>query len=139
AFGAYSCPVARCVGARAGARQARGGDGTIGLATVDIIADRPGTLELSIAAAPFVDAAGAPLAVAGASQTIRVQVGDPGAGPLYAAPAATTPVSAASPVAPGPFDLTGDGMVTHADLAEAALAWTVARDSGDPCGAAGRP
>ena len=82
AFGAYSCPVARCVGARDGVRQARGGAGTIALATIDIIADRPGTLELALTAAPFVDAAGVPVAVAGANQTIRVQVGDPGAGPL---------------------------------------------------------
>ncbi len=138
AFGAYSCLVARCVGARAGARQARGGIGTIALATIDIIADRPGTLELALSAAPFVNAAGDPLAVAGAQQTIRIQVGDPGAGPIYPAPVAATQSSVASG-APGPFDLTGDRLVTHADLIEAALAWTVARDAGDPCGAAGRP
>ena len=138
AFGAYSCPVARCVGARDGTRQARGGAGTITLATIDMIADRPGIFELALTAAPFVDAAGVPLAVAGANQTIRVQVGDSAAGPLYAAPvvAAREGVVAA---APGPFDLTGDQLVTHADLIEAALAWTVARDSGDPCGAVGRP
>ena len=75
AFGAYSCPVARCVGARDGARQALGGSGTIALATIDIIADRPGTLELAFAAGPFVNAAGNPVAVAAARQTIRVQVG----------------------------------------------------------------
>jgi CSLREA domain-containing protein len=139
AFGAYSCPVARCVGARDGARQARGGAGTIALATIDIIADRLGTLELSLTAAPFVDAAGVPLVVAGAHQTIRVQVGDPGAGPLYPAPAAAPRVGAAAAGTPGPFDLTGDRLVTHADLIETALAWTVARESGDPCGTAGLP
>ena len=133
AFGAYSCPVARCVGARDGARQAHGGAGTIALATIDIIADRSGTLELALTAAPFVDAAGAPLAVAGVSQTIRVQVGDSGAGPRYPAPAAAALVGAAATGTPGPFDLTGDHLVTHADLVEAALAWTVAHESGEPC------
>ena len=139
AFGAYSCPVARCVGARDGARQARGGAGTIVLATVDIIADRPGTLELALTAGPFVDAAGVPVAVAGTIQTIRMQVGDPGAGPLYRAPAAAARGKAAAAGTPGPFDLTGDRLVTHADLIDAALAWTVARESGEPCGAAGLP
>jgi CSLREA domain-containing protein len=139
AFGAYSCPVARCVGAREGLRQARGGAGTIALATIDIIADRLGTLELALTAASFVDAAGVPLTVAGAQQTIRIQVGDPGAGLLYPVPSAATRTGATVTSTPGPFDLTGDRLVTHADLIEAALAWTVARASGDSCGTAELP
>jgi CSLREA domain-containing protein len=138
AFGAYSCPVVRCVGARDGLRQTRGGFGTIALATIDIIADRAGTLELALSAASFVDADGMPLTVAGAQQAIRVQVGDPGVGPPYPAPPAAVPSGALLAATPGPFDLTGDQLVTHADLVEAALAWTVARASGDGCGAAGR-
>jgi hypothetical protein len=138
AFGAYSCPVASCVGARDGARQPLGASGRIGLATIEIIADQPGTLELSLDAGPFVDAAGAPVAVAGASQTIRVQVGP--AGPLYSAPAAGASSAGAAALGTlGPFDVTGDKLVTHADLIEAALAWTVARDFGAPCDVAGRP
>ncbi|HEU5097958.1 MAG TPA: CSLREA domain-containing protein, partial [Roseiflexaceae bacterium] len=134
AFGAYSCPVARCVGARDGARQTLGASGQIALATIEIIADRPGTLELALEAGPFVGAAGNLVAVAGTSQTIRVQVSP--SGPLYPAPPAGASNHGSAPaVAPGPFDLTGDTLVTHADLIEAALGWTVARDSGAPCGA----
>ncbi|HJZ47164.1 MAG TPA: CSLREA domain-containing protein [Roseiflexaceae bacterium] len=135
AFGAYSCPVARCVGARDGPRQPHGGAGTIVLAAIDLIADRPGTLELSLAHASFVDAAGNPVVATGANQTIRVQVGDRGAGPLYPAPVGPAAVGGVAG-APGPFDLTGDRVITHADLIEAALAWTVARGSDNPCGAA---
>jgi CSLREA domain-containing protein len=138
AFGAYSCPVARCVGDRAGTRQSRGGAGTITLAAIDIIADRPGTLELSLSAMPFVDAAGVPVTVAGTTQLIRVQVGGLGAGPLHSARAAGARVDVAAG-APGSFDLTGDRRVTHADLVEAALGWTVVNESGDPCNAAGYP
>lgn len=139
AFGAYSCPVARCVGARDGARQARGGIGTIALATIDIIADRAGTLELALTAAPFVDADGTTLAVTGAQQAIRVQVGDPSVGLQYPAPAAAARSRVMPAATPGPFDLTGDQLVTHADLVEAALTWTIARESGAACGTAGLP
>src|SRR5262249_8243300 len=94
-----------------------------------------GTLELVVDASAFVDAAGEPLAVEGARQTVRVHVGAPSAGPLHIAPAAG-PSAATGPAAevPGPFDLTGDHLVTHADLLEAALAWTLSREAGATCG-----
>jgi CSLREA domain-containing protein len=133
-FGAYSCPVGQCVGARQGPRQDRGAAGTVELATVALIADQPGTLELALDGAVVVDASGAPLAVENTRQVLRVQVGAPRASRLYAAPAtAVSPAQAAAAV-PGPFDLTGDRRVTHADLMEAALAWTLSNEAGASCG-----
>jgi hypothetical protein len=41
--------------------------------------------------------------------------------------------------APGPFDLTDDGLVDDADTARAALVWTRTREAGDPCGPAVDP
>jgi CSLREA domain-containing protein len=139
AFGAYSCPVAICEGPRDGQRRSRGADGTVPLATIALIADQPGTLEVSLADLLVVDADGAPLPMTVSSQTVQVQVDPPGAGPLFPAPT-TTPAAERGqpqPAAAGALDLTGDGRVTHADVIEAALAWTLEREAGVTCGSAG--
>lgn len=132
AIGLSSCPVRDCVAGR-GPRQGQGGRGTVKLATVALVAAKPGVLEIKLDGAKFVDAAGAPISVV-LPAPISVQVGPNGDGPRYAAPASTWQL----PVAPAPnagsFDLTGDGLVTHADAMEVALAWTVAREKGSPCG-----
>jgi CSLREA domain-containing protein len=132
-FGAYSCPVAECPGGRDGPRQKVGAGGDLPLATVALIADAPGTLELALGDTVVVDADGGRLALAGGAQTIRVEVG--AAAPLHAAPAGAAEKSVATLGPPGALDLTGDGRVTYADAAEAALAWTFANESGAPCGA----
>jgi CSLREA domain-containing protein len=135
-FGAYSCPVGQCVGARQGPRQDRGAAGSVELASVALIADQPGILELALDGVIAVDAAGALLPLDGARQVLRIHVGEAGDAPLHAAPApAALPAQAGGSAAPGPFDLTGDRRVTHADLIEAALAWTLAQESGAACAA----
>ncbi|MCG8352236.1 MAG: CSLREA domain-containing protein [Chloroflexales bacterium] len=135
AFGAYSCPVAECASSREGPRQDQGGQGTIELATITIIADQAGVLELSLAATMFVNAAGAPLTVAGVDQIITVQINAAEAGSHHPAPNAANWTGAGLAAADtGSFDLTGDGLVTNADVMEVALAWMLSREAGDPCG-----
>jgi CSLREA domain-containing protein len=133
-FGLYSCPRADCVDAGA-ARHARGGGGRVQLATLGVVARRAGTVELRLSGAKFVDADGVAVDVQGAEASVRVQVGEAG-GPLYAAPAGGGPASAggAAGVASGPFDLTHDGVVDHADSALVALGWTQLRQQGVVCG-----
>jgi CSLREA domain-containing protein len=139
AFGAYSCPVAQCDGPRDGPRQERGASGTVPLATVALIADQPGTLEIALGDVVVVDAAGAPISVAGASHLVRVQVEPPGAGPPLPAPTAAPAATRGQTRQPAPeaLDPTGDGRVTHADVIETALAWTIEREAGVLCGSAG--
>jgi CSLREA domain-containing protein len=132
AIGLYSCAVSSCV-ERRGPRQGRGGRGAVRLATVDIIAHQPGALEIKLDATKFVDAAGRPVDVALRDQVIVVQVGPAGA--RHPAPASAWRLASAAPAAPpAPLDLTGDGLVSHADAMEAALEWTLARQRGAPCG-----
>lgn len=134
-FGTYSCPTSPCTGDSQGTRQDRGGSGAIVLATVDLVADLPGTLELALDGLTVVDTIGRPVQVQGANQTVRIQVGGPGAGPLYHAPAPVgVPTPRAAVGAAGPFDLGGDRRVTHADVIEAALGWTLSREAGTACG-----
>jgi CSLREA domain-containing protein len=139
AFGAYSCPVAACDGPRDGTRQPRGADGTVPLVTIALIADQPGTLEIALADLVAVGADGAPLPVTEASQVVRIQVDPAGAGPLLPAPTATPAAERGQTQATAStaLDLTGDGRVTHADVIEAALAWTLEREAGVACGSAG--
>jgi CSLREA domain-containing protein len=66
-----------------------------------------------------------------------VQIDPAGAGQRHTAPDAANWTGGASLAAAesGPFDLTGDGLVTNADVMEVALAWTLAREADDPCDA----
>ncbi|HEX9372378.1 MAG TPA: hypothetical protein VF897_15295, partial [Roseiflexaceae bacterium] len=129
----YSCPAASCVDG-SGPQQPLGASGDVALATFDILPLRPGTLEIALDPLKFVDAAGNPTPVAVPNHTIVVQVGPPGAGPRYPAPAGPWALGQAA-AAPASLDLTGDGLVSHADLMEVALAWTRAREHGRVCGA----
>jgi len=133
AIGFYSCSVEDCV-TRKGAKKVRGGNGALVLGRLFIGTDKPGTLEIKFDATKFVDATGNPVAVTDATQTISVQVGPAGAGPRYAAPRGEWRLANNAP-APAQIaaELTGDGVVTHADAMEVALDWTRVRENGNPC------
>jgi CSLREA domain-containing protein len=132
AIGLYSCPVEDCV-SRAGNRQNQGQTGTVGLGRLSLVANQPGVLEIAFDAIKVVDAAGNPIVVRMQEQRINVRVGE--AGPLYTAPAAMWSLPAGSAAPTRSRDLTGDGLVTHADVAEIALAWETTRLNGNPCAA----
>lgn len=132
AMGLYSCPVQKCTDITKGPRQAKGGHGTLRLATVTLLPRQAGLLEIKFAATKFIDAAGNAVQVLGQEQTIRVQVGTDKT--THRAPNAgwTLPEGNARLVRTP--DLTGDWLVNHADAMEVALAWTMARVNGVVCG-----
>lgn len=132
AIGFYSCPVEDCV-TRTGNRQNQGRGGIVRLGRVSLIANQPGTLEIAFDAIKVVDAAGNPIAVRMQEQRITVQVGEPGTGPLLAAPASMWSLPAGAGTPAGNRDLTGDGLVTYTDVAEIALAWQTTRLNNNPC------
>ena len=133
AVGFYSCATSDCV-RPSGQRQPQGGRGTVKLGTVLLGADQPGTLELALDGLKFVDAAGQPVAVALPTRTLTIQIGAVGVGPHYPAPSGPQATPHASTAAPGPFDLTGDHRVSHADAMEVAMEWEQARMHDAPCG-----
>ena len=103
------------------------------LATASVTPRQAGTLELSLGQTKVVDASGQTVSVQGSETTVRVQVG--GGGPLYGAPVAgPRPSGKVSQQAPGPFDLSKDGVVDHADSVLVALGWTQLRQQGVVCG-----
>lgn len=132
-FGAYTCPLQLCVDPTLPLTPTEAG-GTTRLAAIALAVEQPGVLELRFEQITLVDQSGNVLQVP-APAPLTIQVG-PG-GPQIAAPAldpllsSTTPNTQAQQNQP---DLTGDGQVTYADLAEAALAWTEAREQGRVCG-----
>ncbi len=136
AFGLYSCPMDDCV-TRQGAKKSTGGSGSVELAKVSLIANTPGQLEIKLAAAKFVDAAGKPITVAVPQPAVVIQVGAPdvqiAASSDYQSPADIWTLSTKSPTSPRSFDLTGDGLVTHADTMEVAIEWVRSRQSLTPC------
>nr|MBA2452327.1 carbohydrate-binding protein [Chloroflexia bacterium] len=133
AIGLISCPVLDCL-VRSGLGQTQGGRGTVELARVTIGASQPGTLEVRFDAIKVVTAIGVPLPISIPAQTFNIQVGDPGTGQRYAAP--STPWQLPNKVTgnPRPFDITGSGEVTYADVVEIALEWQTLREHGAPCG-----
>src|ERR1051326_5837808 len=137
AFGQYSCPAADCLNRQA-SRRAGGGRGQLQLATIVVTPHKPGTVELRLTQAKFVDASGQPIDVQNADTTIRVQVGT--GGPVSAAPvAARSAAATASAIAAGPFDLTKDGNVDYADAALVGAAWSQLRQHGFQCGSSNEP
>jgi len=136
-FGLFSCPATDCVHLARGPRAVRGGHGALTLARVVIVPDQPGTLDLRFGSTKVVDSMGAPIAVGAADPTLTVQVGE-GVGPLHSAPTTVPAHLALAPHAPshraGPFDLIGPHTVNQADAMEEAIAWTVSRELGQPCG-----
>lgn len=141
AIGLYSCPTASCV-ERAGPRQQRGAAGEVRLATVEIQPLRAGLLEIRLDGLKFVDSTGRPIQVALPSTTLSVQVGEPAAGPRLSAPASPWQLRPRAPALAGagaPRDITGDGLISHADARELALDWDIARERGQPCGQLASP
>lgn len=136
AFGLYSCPVANCV-TRQGPRRDRGANGTVRLVTVTLYPNEPGSLEIRLDATKFVDADGNPVDVAISNPAVTVQVGS--GGPSHPAPGSMWTLASSAPPDPGPFDLTGDGLVTHADAMEVAIEWELTRLDVAPCGALPEP
>lgn len=129
ALGLYSCPLSDCV--HGGAKQPKGGNGTVKLATVVLRATQPGDLEITLDAPKFVAADGRAVSLALTTTTVVVGVGS-GAAP-HPAPSAKWRLRPGAAALPGAIDLTGDRRLTHADVIEAALAWSAARERGDAC------
>ncbi|HSH81417.1 MAG TPA: Ig-like domain-containing protein [Herpetosiphonaceae bacterium] len=136
-FGLYSCPVADCVQSTRGQRATSGGDGKLRLATLTLVADQPGQLELALGETRLVDTTGQVIPVAIPETRWVVQVGADGQ--AHPAPAPVALGAAAGQGVAQPVDVTGDGVVTHADVMEVALAWTVAREGLGPCSAESAP
>jgi len=136
-FGLFSCPAADCEHLSRGPRAAKGGHGSLTLARVVIVPDQPGTLKLRFGGTKIVDAQGTPITVGAADPVLTVQVGA-GIGPFHAAPTTVPARLARAPHAAsrraGPFDLIGPPAVDQADAMEEAIAWTVSRELGQPCG-----
>jgi CSLREA domain-containing protein len=138
AVGLFSCPVNDCVTGE-GPRVGHGANGNVNLATVFLVANAPGLLEVKLDGVKFVDGAGNPVAVEVLQPAVTIQVGAHGEGPAYAAPAGMWGLASAAAAgdapAPGPFDLTEDGQVTNADAMEVALEWELLRQQQAACGA----
>lgn len=139
-IGAFSCPVSDCVksgGGTAGARAAkRGVGGSVKLATLSVVPTRAGILEFELDAAKVVNAAGDPVGADLRGGKFAVRVGPKAGGAVHAAPKGASVATKSGPSGPkreGPFDLTGDGAVTHADVMEAAVDWTALRETGAAC------
>ncbi len=131
AFGAASCPFGDCVNP-AGAKQKRGGQGKLHLATITIIPQKAGVLELKFDASKFVDADGKTIAVKIVNPSLTVKVGGKD-NALTAPQNGWTLSNKESANAAGPFDLTGDGVVNYSDAAEVALEWQRTREASSPC------
>ncbi|HEV2126939.1 MAG TPA: hypothetical protein VGW38_29680, partial [Chloroflexota bacterium] len=97
-------------------------------------ASQPGVLEVRFDAIKVVNPVGIALPIAIPAQTFNVQIGDAGAGPLFAAPATpwSLPQTTGGPAKP--VDVTGGGRVSYADIMEVALEWQSLRERGAPCG-----
>jgi len=140
AFGAYTCLADNCTHTRQLSRRPGERANLRALATLTVVASRPGALEIQLASAIFVGAGGQKLPIAGSNPTLTVQVGPASAKRHYPAPA--TPAARASWPAPAgkrlpSFDLNADMRINRPDMVEAALRWALAREYGAPCDAAG--
>ncbi|MFI5198992.1 MAG: CSLREA domain-containing protein, partial [Candidatus Limnocylindrales bacterium] len=134
AFGLYSCSLAGCGGTQSSATHA-GASGSVTLAKLTLVPTAAGRLEIALGAMRFVDASGKLMNLA-LPRTISVQVGS--GSTAYAAPAAPAlRPGTAHPVTSA--DISGDGFVGPADLNEAAIAWGLARESGQSCGLVNQP
>jgi CSLREA domain-containing protein len=132
AIGFYSCAQADCV-TRKGPRQRQGGRGTLKLASLVIDTYREGTLSIVLSSTRFVDQQGGTIAVDIPSPHVAVQIGSPSTPVRLTAPRPRWRLANGVQGTNGPFDLNGDGIVSHADAMEVALAWTAVRERGQPC------
>ncbi|HMO60181.1 MAG TPA: hypothetical protein PKC19_22745, partial [Roseiflexaceae bacterium] len=133
AFGFFSCPSAECGIGNGRVRQAARGN--VQLARVSLIARHEGLFVVRLDSLRFVDPQGQVVQVASEAPAITVRVGAR-ATPLIDAPAAGWSVAAAGTAreaAATTLDLTGDQRLDYADALAVAIAWTQAREGGDPC------
>lgn len=130
AVGFYTCHTAACLAV--GPVQAALTEPGV-VAKIELVALAAGQLEIRLDHVQFVDLNGQPLAVTLAAPGIVIQVGDDAA--QHAAPASgwSSPVRAAASAETAAVDVTDDGVVTHGDLMEVALAWESSREQGDAC------
>lgn len=132
ALGFASCPHADCVRAD-GAKRRVGGTGTIRLATIILRPASAGRYQIALDQTKLVAPDGTSLPIDIATQAVIVQVGASTQQFLPKVSARTGIAKGARPAKP--LDLTGDRQVTYADAAEAALAWTIARENMGQCSA----
>jgi len=105
------------------------------LATVELLPLVEGPLEIHLDNVQIVDSTGRPLAVAVEQGSVVVQVGTGG----DAHPAPVKPwemATAQSADAAAVADMTGDGMITYADVMETAMSWQLVHEQMAPCGGA---
>lgn len=133
-IGVYSCPFAECVRPAPGSpRQPRGATGAVRLGEVRLIANAPGVIEVRLSEAKFVTADGTVINVILPVQPLLIEVGAP-LDRRYPAPTLPLQPEPQLPTTPpGPFDLTGDGLVNYADSVTVAVDWTVLRSRGVVC------
>lgn len=132
ALGFFSCAVANCAVDNGNMPGQANQDPTL-LAAVDLIGSQPGSYEITLDQIKLVDGAGRSINVIVPIRTLTVQVGQSGSGSFRPAPPSSWQLAPARSTATGPFDLTGDGQVTYADVMEVARAWTQQRQQGNPC------
>lgn len=130
AFGFFTCPFTDCV-SRQGAKKDKGANGTVRLAMVTLFAKQPGSLEIKFDATKFVDSTGQPIQVDMPNTKIVVQVEN--ASPYHAASGSMWSLSGQTSGSAGPFDMTGDGLVTHEDAMEVSLDWETTHMNAAPC------
>ena len=135
AFGLYSCSIAGCGDGSTRTAAHPGASGTVTLAKLTLTPTAAGNLSIGLGSMRFVDASGKALSVR-LPGSITIKVGS--ASKHFAAPAAPAlRPGSAHPVTSA--DISGDGFVGPADLNSAAIAWGLARESGQACGLVNDP
>jgi len=138
AVGYYTCSTPECseVGG-ALAAMATAGVASLTpntLATVEILPLVAGQLEVRLDNLQLVGASGDPMPVQLEQSSVIVQVGE--GGDPHPAPSKLldiAAVQAASEASAAAVDLTGDGVISHADLMETAMSWEIVREQSAGC------
>lgn len=110
---------------------ARGPSGRVRLATAEIVRDRTGYLELALSDVRVVDANGRPLALRNPNATVGVTVVS--GGRTFSAPRSRWRIPARGSGAAAGTDLSGDGVVSDADVRLVAEGWATERLTGATC------
>jgi CSLREA domain-containing protein len=144
-IGAWSCATPDCV-TRGGKRAAKGPSGNVLVARLSFTAMKAGRIQIGLARVRLVDSAGRALNTklsADSLQVSSVKSGHSRARRSFGLPTllidGSTRGQAPSPSATGAGrsrDVNHDGLVTHADVMEAAIGWLRAREASEICGAA---
>ncbi len=141
-IGAWSCATPDCV-TRAGRRATRGPKGTVVVAHLSFTTLKAGAIKLSIDRVVLVNSHGQQIkasTTAGELGISSARQGKSAAGTRTFAVPALRPDGRArlAGTAGHSPDINGDGLVTHADVMEASIAWVRARETSSICGAAAR-